>query len=118
MEIFGLELADDRAGKGIHIQRVTLLEDTMQRGEPFGRLIPGIRAAMKHGIEKLQPQLLKAVKSVFEGVSQNFDLMFVVKELPNEQRDALRRRIGQYVDHANTRINGELTLEMALATMG
>ena len=90
----------------------------MQRGEPFDGFIPGIRAAMKQGVENLQPKLLKGVKSVFEGVSDNFDLMFVVKELPNERRDALRQRIKRYVDHANSRINGELTLEMAMATMG
>lgn len=118
MEITGIELANDRTGKGLHVQRATLLEDTMQRGEPFGGFIPGIRAAMKHGVENLRPQLLKDVKSVFDGVSDNFDLMFVVKELPNERRDALRQRIKRYVDQANSRINGELTLELAMATMG
>ena len=88
----------------------------MRRGDPFGGFIPGIKAAMKYGVEKLQPQLLKGVKSVFEGASDNFDLMFVVKELPNKRRDALRRRIKRYVDHANSRINGELTREFAMAT--
>ena len=97
---------------------MTLLNDTMQRGEPFGGFVPGIKAAMKYGMEKLQPQLLKRVKSVFRGVSDNFDLMFVVKEPPNERRDALRRRIRQYVDHANSRVNRELTREFAMATMG
>lgn len=97
---------------------MTLLEDTVQRGELFDGFIPGIRAAMKQGVKNLQSQLLNGVKSVFEGVSDNFDLMFVVKELPNERRDALRQRIKRYVDHANSRINGELTLEMAMATMG
>ena len=97
---------------------MTLLDDTMQRGEPFGGFIPGIRAAIEHGMEKLQPQLLRNVKSVFEGVSNNFDLMFVVKELPNERRDVLRQRIRQYVDHASSTINGELSLELARATMG
>ena len=95
---------------------MTLLEDTMQRGDPFGGLIPGIKAAMKYGVEKLQPQLLKGVKSVFEGVSDNFDLMFVVKELPDDRRDALRCCIKRYVDYANLRINGELTREFAMAT--
>ena len=90
----------------------------MQRGEPFGGIIPGIRAVMKHGVDKLHRQLLKGVKSVFEGVSDNFDLMFVVKELPNERRDALRQRIKQYVEHASSRINEQLTLEFAMATMG
>ena len=112
------KMANDRVGKGTHLQRVTLLEDTMQRGEPFGGFIPVIRAAMKYGMKTLQPQLLEDVKSVFEGVSNNFDLMFVFKELPDEQRDALRQRIRQYVDYANSRINEDLTLEMAMATMG
>lgn len=116
-EDYLIELTNDRTGKGLHVQRVTLLQDTMQRGEPFGGFIPGIRAAMKYHMEKLRPQLLNDVKSVFEGVSDNFDLMFVMKEEPNEQRDALRERIRQYVDHANSRINEELTLEMAMATM-
>ena len=102
----------------MHVQRVTLLEDTMERGEPFGGFVPGIRAAWKKGVDVSQPKLLKRVKSVFEGVSDNFDLMFVVQELPNERRDALRQRIKQYVDYANSRINGELTLEFAMATMG
>lgn len=117
MEIIGIESTDDRTGKGTHLQRVTLLGDTMQRGEPFGGFVPVIRAAMKYGLEELQPQLLEDVKSVFEGVSDNFDLMFVFKEKPNKQRDALRQRVKQYVDYANSRINGELTLEMAMATM-
>ena len=117
MEIVRNELVDDGAGRGVHLQRVTLLNDTMQRGEPFGRFIPGIRAATVHGMEKLQPQLLKDVKSVFKGVSDNFDLMFVVKEPPNEQRDVLRQHIREYVDHANSTINGELSEELAKATM-
>ena len=118
MEFYGIESANDRTGKGMHLQRVTLLEDTMQRGEPFGGFIPVIRTTMKYGLKELRPQLLEDVKSVFEGVSYNFDLMFVVKELPNERRDALRQRIRQYVDHANSRINEDLVLEMAMATMG
>ena len=118
MEITKIESANDRTGKGTHLQRLTLLEDTMQRGEPFGGFIPVIRAAMKYGMDELQPELLEDVKSVFEGVSDNFDLMFVFKEVPNERRDALRQRIKQYVDYANSRINEDLTLEMAMATMG
>ena len=90
----------------------------MERGEPFGGFIPGIKAAMKYGVEKLQPRLLKDVKSVFDGVSKNFDLLFVVEEQPNERRDALRQRIKRYVDNVNSRINGELTREFAMATMG
>ena len=101
----------------MHVQRVTLLKDTMERGEPFNGYVPGIRAAWKKGMDISHPQLLKRVKSVFEGVSDNFDLMFVVKEIPNERRDALRERIKQYVDSANSRINKELTLEFAMATM-
>ena len=97
---------------------MTLLKDTMERGEPFGGFIPGIKAAMKYRVEKLQPRLLKDVKSVFNGVSQNFDLLFVVEEQPNKQRDALRQRIKQYVDDANSRIYGELTREFAMATKG
>ena len=111
-------LANDRAGKGLHIQRVTLLEDTMERGEPFGAFIPGIRAAWKKGVDISHPRLLKRVKAVFEGVSDNFDLMFVFEEIPNERRNALRERIKRYVEDANLRINKELTLEFAMATMG
>ncbi len=118
MEIIGATLANNWAGKGLHVQRVTLLEDTMQRGEPFGGFVPGIKAAMEYGVEKLQPQLLKGIKSVFEGVSENFDLMFVVKELPDERRNALRRHIKRYVDRADSKINGELTRELAMATKG
>ena len=101
----------------MHLQRVTLLNDTMQRGEPFGGFIPGIKAAMKCGMERLQPKLLKRVKSVFKGVSHNFDSMFVVEEPADERRDVLRRRIRQYVERANSRINKELTLEFAMATL-
>lgn len=118
METIGFGLANTRAGKGMHVQRVVLLEDTMERGEPFGGFVPGIRAAWKKGMGVLLPKLLKRVKSVFEGVSDNFDLMFVFEEVPNERRDALRQRIKQYVDYANSRINTELTLEFAMATMG
>ena len=102
----------------MHIQRLTLLKDSMERAEPFSRFIPGIKAAIKYGVAKLQPQLLEDVKSVFEGVSNNFDLLFVVEEQPDERRDAIRQRIKQYVDDANSRINGELTREFAMATKG
>ena len=118
METIGFGLANARAGKGMYVQRKALLEDTMERGEPFGGFVPGIRAAWKKGVDISQPQLSKRVKSVFEGVSDNFDLMFVFEEVPNERRDALRQRIKRYVDDANSRINTELTLEFAMATMG
>lgn len=97
---------------------MALLNDTMERGEPFGGFIPGVKAAMKYGAGNLQPRLLKDVESVFNGVSKNFDLLFVFEEQPNKRRDALRQRIKQYVDNANSRINGELTREFAMATKG
>ena len=40
----------------------------------------------------LQPQLLEDGMSVFKGVSDNSDLLFVVKELSNERRDSLHQR--------------------------
>ena len=111
-------LANDRAGKGLHVQRVTLLEDTVERGDPFSEFVPGIRDAWKKGVDFSQRNLLKRVTSIFEAVSDNFDLMFVFEEIPNERRDALRERIRRYVEDANLRMNKELTLEFAMATMG
>ena len=47
---------------------------------------------------------MEDIQSVFEEVSDNSDLMFVVKELSNERRDDLHQRIKQYVEYANSRI--------------
>ncbi|KAK3169924.1 hypothetical protein OEA41_009308 [Lepraria neglecta] len=108
-------------GKHLHVQRVTLLQDTMKRGEPFGKIHPGTKAVINNILDELQPELLEGVESVFRGVSVNFDLICVVEELPDERRDAVRQRIkhyADYADYANSRIYGELTREFAMATKG
>lgn len=107
-----------RPGKYSHIRRVTLLKDTMERGEPYGKILPGIKEAIESGLEELKPGLLKAVYNVFKDVSKDFDLMFVVEALPNAQRDALRQRIMDYVYEAQKTIDGQLTQEFAKATKG
>ena len=105
-------------GKHLHVQRLTLLQDIMQRGEPFGKICPGTKAVINNVLDELQPELLEGVESVIRGVSDNFDLICVVEELPDERRDALRQRIKHYVDYANSRIHGELTRGFAMATKG
>lgn len=65
----------------------------------FGKIRPETKAIINNIIDKLQLKLLEGVESVFRGVSDNFDLICVVEELPDERRDALRQRIKHYVDY-------------------
>lgn len=90
----------------------------MERGEAYAKIIPAIKAAIKIGLENLKPGLLGSIRNVFKDVSNDFDLMFVVEELPNPRRDALRQRIKIFVDKAHNEIDGPLTREFAKAPKG
>ena len=67
-------------GKHLHVQRLTLLQDTMQRGEPFSKIRRGTKAVINDVLDELQPEILEEIESVSRGVSDNFDLICVVEE--------------------------------------
>ncbi|KAK4692237.1 hypothetical protein P7C71_g4926, partial [Lecanoromycetidae sp. Uapishka_2] len=93
------------------MQGMTPLYEKMQN-------VTGIKGALEEGLDKLKPELLDDVRKVFKDVSSDFDLMFVVKELPDSRRDALRQRIKVFVYSAQKEIDGPLTQELAKATKG
>ena len=88
----------------------------MERGEAFAKIAPGIKETMERGLAKEEPILLKGVQSVFAMVLRDFDLMFVVEELPDARRDALRQQTQQFVDHALATYHGTIAVEFAKAT--
>lgn len=67
-------------------------------------------------LEKQQPGLVESVQKIFHKVVQDFDSMFVVKELPSPERDTLRQEIQRFVRHAKAEINGPIEAEFAKAT--
>lgn len=71
---------------------------------------------MENELEKQEPKLVENVQKIFEKVVRDFDSMFVVEELPNPQRDALRQEVRRFVSHAKAQIDGPMEVEFAKAT--
>ena len=100
------------------IRRKTLLKDSIERGEPFARILPGVQQRFEAGLAKLQPELVQSLETVFDMILSDFDLMFVVEELPDPRRDVLRGQVREFVDYARSKIDGEIATEFAHATSG
>lgn len=108
--------ADPKPGTSPVIRRKTLLEDSMARGEPFAKILPGVKQTFEKGFMKLQPELVQSLKDVFDTVISDFDLIFVVEELPDPRRDILRGELQDFVEEARAKIHGEIAMEFARAT--
>lgn len=105
-----------RGYKNLHTARCTLLEDAISKGEQFSKINPGIKNAIENELETQQPKLVENVQEIFHKVTQDFDSMFVVEELPNPKRDALRLKVQRFVSHAKAQNDGPIEVEFAKAT--
>lgn len=88
----------------------------MERGEPFAKIVPGFQKAFEDGLKRLQSGLVESVQEVFAMVLTDFDLMFVVEELPDPKKDILRDQIKDFVCRAKAKVNGPIATEFAIAT--
>ena len=93
-----------------------MLEDALSKGVQFSKINPGIQKAIENALENQQPKLVENVQKIFDKVVQDFDSMFVVEELPNPQRDALRVDVQRFVSQANAQIEGPIEVEFAKVT--
>ena len=105
-----------RGHKNLHTARCTLLEGALSKGVQFSKINPGIQRFIENALEKQQPKLVQNVQKIFDKVVQDFDSIFVVEELPNPKRDALRLEVQHFVKHANAQIDGPTEVEFAKAT--
>lgn len=101
----------------ISTARNTLMEDALSKGEQFSRIRSGIEEIFEQELDAQQPKLTALVQEVFHKVIEDFDLMFVVEELPDAQRDILRGQVQRFVDKAKSTIDGRVAVEFAKATM-
>ncbi len=90
----------------------------MEKGEPFSKICSGIKESIEQSLDEQRPILLKTAKSIFDKILKDFDLMFVVEELPDPRRNILRRQVQQFVLSANEKYHGTIVNEFAKATMG
>ena len=112
-----LKHAEAKSGyKNLHTARCTLVEDALSKGVQFSKINPGIQKSIENALEKQQPQFVEDVQKIFDKVVQDFDSMFVVEELPNPKRNALRLDVQRFVSEANALIDGPIEVEFAKAT--
>lgn len=105
-----------RANQSLHTAQCTLLENAISKDEQFSQINPGIKTSFDDALEKQQPKLIDNVQNIFNRVVPDFDSMFVVEELPNPKRDALRQEVQRFVSHARAQIDGPIEVEFAKAT--
>lgn len=116
--VYGISLKLKLVHKGRQKYSVqcTLLEDAISKGVQFSKINPGIQTSFDDELEKQQPKFVVGVQKVFDKVLQDFDSMFVVEELPNPKRDALRYEVQRFVKNAQAEMNGPIEIEFAKAT--
>ncbi len=95
-----------------------MLKDSIKRGEPFAKIMPGIERTIDDGLKKIEPELIDSVQEVFEMVITDFDRMFVVDLLPDPKRDVLKDQVKDFVCHARAKVDNKIATEYALATKG
>ena len=100
------------------MQRKTLLNDAMQRGEPFAKISPRLREIFEDSFRQQQKTLEVGLKKVFDSVSADFDKQFVVEEVPNEERDAMKQKVLEFVTSAREQLDGPIEAEFAKAIQG
>ncbi|KAL9633273.1 MAG: hypothetical protein Q9164_004797 [Protoblastenia rupestris] len=91
------------------------LKDTLSKGVPFAAIFSSVETAFEEELDTQQPRLLENVKNVFDMVLKDFDLMFVVDEIPDPQKEKLRLQINNLVEKAKAQLAGPIATEFALA---
>ena len=99
-------------------RRKQIIREAMEKGEPFSKICSGIKESIEQSLDEQRPILLKTAKSIFDKILKDFDLMFVVEDLPDPRRNVLRRQVQQFVLSANEKYHGTIVNEFAKATMG
>lgn len=95
-----------------------MLRDSIDRGEPYAKIMPGFQTAIEDGLKKLEPEFVDSVQEVFKIVLDDFDRMFVVEILPDPKRDVLKGQVNKFVCWARAKVDSQIATEYARATTG
>lgn len=89
--------------------------DTMVLGEPFARMVPGLKAVFESDLDTRIKKLVAKVQIVFDMILSDFDSMFAVTERPNAERSELRDSIKDLIHKAEAILKGPMKEELARA---
>ena len=95
------------------MQRKTLLQDFMERGAPFEQFQPKLQELFSISLTSQRTQLEANLQKFFNTIVKDYDTMFIVKELPDEKRDTLKKQIQDFVDYAEAQCNCPIETEYA-----
>ena len=92
-----------------------MLEHVIAKGVPFNGMREGVKEAILGDPSLLHEQLSKDVQKIFDNVLHDFDLMFIVEEVPDAKRDALREEMNDFVSKARTTLDGPVAVALGTA---
>lgn len=87
----------------------------MSQGIPFSEIEAGIRNAFHKAFEKKRTRIVREVMKIFDGILKDFDIGFVLEEIPNPERDALRDEMKQFVTASKAKLDKYIAVELARA---
>ena len=85
---------------------------------PFKNFHPGLQKMFEDSFAKQSIMLEKGLKKIFDDILRDYDLNFVVVEVPDARRDFLQEQVKQFVKHAKAQADGPITIELAKAKEG
>ena len=108
---------DVKAGKQVGNLRKAFLKYAIDKGEPFSKYIPILTEYFHKAVDKEGIALSESLGKVFDNVLHDYDFQFVVEELPDERRDALKEEVKDFVRHAEFQYNELIGKQFAEATL-
>lgn len=100
------------------VQQKLLLKDAMGRMEPFKQMVPKVKEIYEATLGDQEKVFMRELSKVFDRVLQDYDMMFVIEELPDKGRDTLKEEVKAFVDQANKQYYGSMTEDFAKSTGG
>lgn len=88
---------------------------SIKQGAPFENFFPGLQSMFKDSFTKQSTVLEKGLRKAFDDILQDFDLNFVVVQVPDKKRDCLQEQLKHFVNYAKAQADGPIATELARA---
>ena len=102
-------------GGGAHRERLKIISNAIALGKPFSDLKTSIKAALDTAFDEKRREILGDVVKLFDRISKDFDLSFLIEEIPDPGRDILRQEMKAFVLKSKAELDSHIMVELARA---
>ena len=114
-QLWPSHVTDYAEGIGAYRKRIKIIGDAISQGKLFGGIRNAVKDVFDGAFDAKRDVLIGEVRKVFDKILKDFDLKYVVEELPNSDRDELRHEMQKFVLEATAEIDEDIIFKLANA---